>query len=321
MTTTAGPRDRRTSQAPLRDAAPAVPDAPGPVRERLYDDLAPLLATRLGVVLGMAGTGKTTALAHWARQLREEVVWCRATHGTDLVGLASAVAARTRPPLLVVDDFHRTTTRADCERLEEVLLGTRARLVVLTRETPPFNLARSELPGRVVHASTLRFRAEETAELYRTYGAPLSDADAGRLTHHTAGWPAAIRLFHHSLDGADAEDRHRAVAALPGTASYAEQYLTTEVLAGLDTRDRDLLRRTSVLDLLTGVRCDALLGTQDSGPRLSALCRTGIVAEDDAGYRLHPVVRSHLCEQLRAEIGSAGMGVLERRCARLLEVE
>lgn len=275
MTTAVGPSDRATPQHQLRDAVPAVPDAPGLVRARLHDHLDPLLTTRLGVVVGMAGTGKTTALAHWAM------------------------------------------TRADCERLEEMLLSTQVRLVVLSREMPPFNLARSELPARVVHATSLRFRAEETAELFRTYGAPLSETDAERLTHHTAGWPAAIRLFHHSLDGADAEARHRAVAALPGATSYVEPYLAGEVLTGLEEHDLDLLRRTSVLDPLTGERCDALLGTQDSERRLRTMCRTGIVAEHADGIRLHPVVRSHLLAKLRAEVGSAGMGVLERRSERL----
>jgi ATP/maltotriose-dependent transcriptional regulator MalT len=320
VTTTVGPGVRLTPQQPHGHALPAAPEAPGLVRRRLHDDLDPLLETPLGVVVGMPGTGKTTAVAHWARERCDEVAWCRAAPGTDTVGLVSSIAVRERPPVIVVDDFHHTMTRTECAMIEELLLGSAARLVVLSRTMPPFNLARSELPCTVVQAATLRFRPEETAELFRrTYDAPLGEADARHLTHHTHGWPAAIRLFHHALDGAGEQTRRRAVAALPEATTYVEHYLTTEVLAGLDERDLDLLRRTSVLDPLSGEHCDALLGAHDSERRLRAVCRTGLVTEESAAFRLHPVVRSHLRAQLRAEVGSAGMGLLERRCARLQE--
>lgn len=316
MTTTTG---SRTTPAGARDTAPAVPAAPGLVRQRICAELDRLVEGRLGVVHGMAGTGKTTALAHWASD-RDDVVWWRATAEDDPVGLAATVGTTTRggPPTLVVDDFHLVMSPTVCGSLEELLLTTPLRLVVASRELPPFNLARSEIPSRMLTSATLRFRPEETARLFAAvHRTPLGDDDAIQLTRHTAGWPAALHLFLQDIAGVAHDERRRAFAGVGEAVSYVKEYVDSEVLAQLAPEDVRLLQRTSILDLLRGDRCDALLGTEDSERRLRALTGSGLLTEDGPGFRLHPVIRSCLHARLRAELGSAGMGVLARRCEQL----
>ncbi|MEO9326053.1 BTAD domain-containing putative transcriptional regulator [Nocardioides sp. C4-1] len=344
---------------PRRRVEPVVglPRAGGVPRPRLTTSLDRLRTARITTVVAPAGAGKTTALAHWAAQSAVDVAWFRASAEHDdpvaalLEGLGAAVhradphlpaavdlesivgvlGRRTSALVVVVDDFHhlsrprhRAAAVGDC--VERLLLATddRLRLVVASRTPTPLNLARTELASAVLGPGDLRFRAGETAHLFREgYGLALAEPDARLLTRRTGGWAAGLHLFRHAVAGLAPELRHRAVRALGRRDDYAREYLAQTVLAGLGAGDLELLRRTSSLELLTPPVCDRLLGTVDSQDRLDDLRRRGVLVADAAGlgYRTPEVLRSHLVAAMRSESGDAVTDAWFRTTAALLADE
>jgi DNA-binding SARP family transcriptional activator len=337
-----------------------VPRAPGLQRARLLTALDGVRSTGLGLVTAPPGAGKTTLMAQWAGTVSVPVAWFRADprdaapsrlverlatalaraggaageYATAVAGarhdgveaLALALERRAPPALLVIDDLHvlaGTAAEADLERF--VLLAPPQLSVLLgTRWMPTFNLARTEFPAPVtVTGDDLRFRSWEVEELFRdVYRHPLRPDDAAALVRHTEGWAAAVRLFHLSTLGRSPAERRRAIGALTGRCRYARTYLSGQVLAGLPEWLNQFLRRTSVFEVLTGARCDSLLGCRGGQEALLELeRRRTLTSSDDGGatFRSHRVLRHHLEAALYEELGEARTRAWYRRAADVLE--
>ena len=340
----------------------AVPRAPGLARARLLTALDAVRSTGLGLVDAPPGAGKTTLMAQWAGTLDLPVAWYRADphdaassrlveqlatvlgraggaeqeyagvaagrHHDGAEALALALEQRAPPMLLVVDDLHVLAGSAAEAALERFVLLAPPQLLVLlgTRWTPTFNLAHTEFPAPVtVTGDDLRFRSWEVEELFRDmYRSPLRPDDAAALVRHTEGWAAAIRLFHLSTLGRSPAERRRAIAGLSGRCRYAGTYLSAQVLAGLPESLRGFLRRTSVFEVLTGARCDSLLGHRGGQEALVELeRRRTLTSSEDGGatFRSHRVLRHHLETALYEELGQAETRAWYRRAADVLEAE
>ena len=344
-------------RSPLPGARFEMPSATGLCRARLLLSLDAVLAARLGFVVAPAGSGKTTLMAQWAGTVCGPVAWYRADRADAAPGrlldrlrtaisraldvapdhgdrpetvehLALLVERAPGPVLLVVDDLHvlaDTCAEADLERFL-LLAPHRLRLLLGTRRLPTFNLAHRELPAPVsVTADDLRFRSWEVERLFRdVYATPLRPDDAAALTRRTEGWAAALQLFHLSTAGRAPAERRRAVGALIGRSRYAQDYLSGQVLAGLPDELRHFLSRTCVFDVLTGDRCDAVLGSQTGQRTLLELeRRQALTTSDDDGltFRYHEVLRRHLETVLHEELGGSGARAWYCHAADLLEDE
>jgi len=305
---------RGPSPAGRDPASPRIPDVSGLRRARLLDLLDESLRVRLTTVVAHPGAGKTSLLAQWVREVDARVVWlglCEA--GADVVAtlrtLAETRGHEPTPVVVVVDDLHLAPNDDVATTIEALLLGTPpgVHVVIGSRTTPPINLARIELSHHSVTADDLRFRSVETAALFQdVYGAALSARDSARLTRFTGGWAAALQLFQLETHGLSPGERHAAVGALSHRAGYARGYLRQQVLARLPQWLVGFLRSSSVLEVLTGPRCDALLGSRNSQQSLVELeRRTGLVPSIDGGvtFRVHPVLRSHLATELQDQLG------------------
>jgi len=336
---------------PHRHSWSAVPAAEGILRPRLLRRLDDVLAVRLAMVVGPPGSGKTTAMAQWARRAPVDVAWYRAVtadgHPDALLerlaetveqvsahrpparldGLLHALDQRDSPLVLVIDDLHLIAHPDVADLLQRLLTSMPPHVHVLTgsRRPPPFNLAQGELTATVVGTTDLRFRSPEVDRLFRTaYDAPLDQTDCLRLTRHTEGWAAALHLFHLQVTAQPPDERHRAVRGLAGQVRYAREYVGREILAPLPHELVDLLRTTSVLESLTGRRCDLLLGTTHSQRRLLELERRGVLTASTAGsgsFRLPTVLRAHLATQLRDELGDPATEAWLCDAARVTTVE
>jgi len=333
-----------------RPAAPDVrlPPSGGLVRSRLVASLDRLLDVRVCAVVAPPGSGKTTALAHWARQAPVDVLWWRASPGTDpvsdvLAGLGAALwpsgarlpqvpeladvgAALDRhhgPVAVILDDFHHVAVDQVGALLERLLLATgdHVHLVIGSRVLPPLNLARSEVASHVVGPSDLRFRPVEVAELFRVeYRIPISAEDARALAGNTEGWAAALHLFHHGVAGRGPHARHRALAGLGDGASYARDYLARTFLADLATPDLAFLRQTAPFEALVGGFCDRLLGRTGSEETIARLVRRGILTpvEDGRGFALPRVLRAHLLTATTVDAGPRTTELAFRAAADIL---
>ena len=92
-------------------------------------------------------------------------------------------------------------------------------------------------------------------------------------------------------------------------------------LAAASPQERVFLTRTAILRDLQPSTVDALLGTDNAAERLAELLREGVVSptEDGARYAYHPQLAAAMRDQLRSEIGEAGLLDLHARAAELLE--
>jgi DNA-binding SARP family transcriptional activator len=131
-------------------------------------------------------------------------------------------------------------------------------------------------------------------------------------------------LFHLSTLGRSPAERRRAIAGLGGRCRYARTYLAAQVLAGLPESLAGFLRRTSVFEVLTGDRCDSLLGRRGGQETLVELeRRRTLTSSEDGGetFRSHRVLRHHLEASLYEELGRSQTRAWYRRAADLLEAE
>ena len=89
-----------------------------------------------------------------------------------------------------------------------------------------------------------------------------------------------------------------------GETRHILDYFTAEVLPDLESSERDLLVKCSVLERLSGPLCDAVLGTTGADDILGELERAGLFISALGGgwYRCHRLFR----EVLRRELDNDG---------------
>jgi len=191
------------------------------------------------------------------------------------------------------------------------LLPDGAQLVLASREEPALPIGRLRAQGKLVdvRARDLAMTRGEAARMLRLAGLDLAAEDVLLLVRQTEGWPAGLYLAALSL--AASPDPHRAAARYGGDDRLAADYLRDELLARLEPERLELLRCASVLDLMNGPLCDAVLERTGSGDVLRWLSRANalVTAVDstDVTYRCHPM----LARMLRAELRRSDP-VLER---------
>jgi LuxR family maltose regulon positive regulatory protein len=224
---------------------------------------------------------------------------------------------------VVLDDVHVLSEGVVTRALQTVVdnLPPHVHLVMATREDPPLRLARLRVAGHLLELRTddLRFTAPEAAALFAgRLGLTLPDDDVRTLVTRTEGWPAVLQLAGLWLAAAadDVSDRVRAFAA---DHRLVLDYVSEEVLAGLDPATTDFLLRTSLLDRLCGDLCDAVTGGTDGAATLERLERANLllVPLDDrrSWYRYHRLFADLL--RTRARVAHPGdASELHLRAAR-----
>ncbi len=297
-------------------------------------------ALPLTLVSAPAGSGKTSLVAAWvARRSAEKAVgWITFEEGDDRPGTfwplvadclrrsgvdlpddrgsrrthrgmltrLSACLARLPAPFTLVLDGYEVADADLAADLEFVLghSGSRLRLVVLTRVDPvlPLHLFRLADSMAELRMADLAFTTEEAAQLAARSGVSLSVPSVERLVARTRGWAAGLRFAAMVL--ATSEDADAGVDQLAGDTGNIAEYLMAEILQTQSPEVRDLLLRTSVVDVLQPGLTEAL-GGRSAGRRLAALARANVLVEEvpaqPGWYRYHPFLR----DLLRAELAYA----------------
>ncbi len=227
--------------------------------------------------------------------------------GTIVPRLAAAVAAADRH-VLVFDDVHVLSESDSIEILsvlaEHVSEGS---VVVLSGRVETPVVARLRMGGALLELGTddLALTRREAELLLRGAGLELSDDACAELFDRTEGWAGALQLAalagRHAGRAAAQVDEAEA-ASFAGDHPYVATYLHAEYLGSLSEERLAFLRRTSVLDRMSGPLCDALLGRKRSAAELDAIRSSNLflVPLDAHGewYRYHHLFRDLLHREL-----------------------
>ena len=221
----------------------------------------------------------------------------------DLVEeLADALDGPESPVRVVLDDVHELTGREVLRDLTRLIRRSPAglRLVLAGRADPPISVPRLRLEGRLheLRADVLRFTLDDTAAMLRATGLELTAAQVAVLQARTEGWAAGLRLAARALRRTD--DVSAFLTNFSGDERSVAEYLTVEILDGMNSHTRDFLRMVSVCSPLRAAVAVELSGLADAGRLLDVLCHeTPLVERTSPGnYRIHPLLRSYLVADL-----------------------
>ena len=188
-------------------------------------------------------------------------------------GLVDDFAETGSQIILFLDDYHLLSDKT-IQAVFNLLLDHQPqnlRLVVLTRQDPPFPLARMRSRSELLElrAADLRFTlAESTQFLKRLMGLDFREEDVAALEARTEGWAAGLQMAALSMQGRS--DLPAFIAAFSGSHHYILDYLLEEVLNRLPFEIQQFLLYSAVLDRLCAPLCDAVMGfTPESGQPLS----------------------------------------------------
>lgn len=321
-------------------------------RDRLFRRLSEAQRARLSLVACPAGFGKSTLLAAWREHESRErpvgwvsvdegdndavVLWlhivealarvCPELDGSTLAATFAAAPhvevalprlvnalAEQRAVALVLDDFHRLTSRSTRDTVAWFVdkLPPNVQLVIASRTDPALPLGALRARGQLLElrADDLRFSADEAEEfLNERLELELTDDDIALLVGRTEGWPAGIYLAALSLAGKD--DKSALVREFDGASAHIVDFLAGEVLAGFDPELQTFMLRTSVLERLCAPLCDAVLHEPGAASALGRLAQSNLflIPLDDQRrwYRFHHLFAQILRLELeRREPGTA----------------
>ena len=152
--------------------------------------------------------------------------------------------------VLILDDYHRLSG-APAHDLVAALVGQMpesVHVVIATRADPILPLGRLRATGAMdeIRSDELRFDPVEADRfLNGALGLALDPTSLGTLEERTEGWPAGLYLA--ALAMRSRRDRATFVAEFAGSSRHVVDYLSTEVLDGLSSDDREFLLSTSIL--------------------------------------------------------------------------
>ena len=212
--------------------------------------------------------------------------------------------------MLVLDDAHRITDRGSLDVLAAMLdhLPSGFRVAIAGRHDPGLPLARLRASRLLLEVGQDRLALDEheTAALAEGAGCTLSADEVRALASRTEGWPAGTYLaaLAHGRSG----ESPGPIGEINGGDRFIAAYLGSEVEAGLDPDDLDLLARTAVLESVTPAAATALTGVDGVALRLRAVARRNLLVQEvgaaPVSFRYHNLLR----EYLLARAGAQGSG-------------
>jgi LuxR family maltose regulon positive regulatory protein len=211
--------------------------------------------------LSLMYPGSTSAARRLAGRRRRDL--------GELLGpaLVNGLAGVAEHGVLVLDDYQAVGSPRVDDQLTFLVdhLPDCLHLAVVSRTEPALPLARLRARGELteLHAADLRFTPGEAGHLLtEVLGLRLGRADVLTLQRRTEGWAAALHLAALSLRSS--RDPSRSIVGFTGEHEHLVQYLTAEVLGGLDPQLRSWLAETAVLDRFCAPLCDAVTGRDDA---------------------------------------------------------
>ncbi|MGZ0711598.1 LuxR C-terminal-related transcriptional regulator (plasmid) [Coraliomargarita sp. W4R53] len=295
--------------------------------------------TRAVAISAPAGYGKTSLLAEWATLDHRPIAWvsldgydddpgtlltltssafARAVGGnerlvSELHGYGASALGRAAPRLaaalrnsespfvIMIDDLHELRSTACHDVLSVVISGIPDGSVFIAasrHEQPHVPWLRTVDDVIEIGATELALDAEGATRVFATAQVDLTAALADRVVERTEGWPVGVNLA--ATLSRDTED---AAAVISGDDLTVTDYLYRTTLAALPDSTQQFLRRTAVLEQLSGELCDYLLQQHSSQDTLHTLeaSRVFLVRLDRRRhwFRYHALFREFLLGELR----------------------
>ncbi|WP_227984926.1 serine/threonine-protein kinase [Nocardia spumae] len=221
--------------------------------------------------------------------------------------------------VVVVEDWDRVSDDG-ARRVMDALLDNgchHLRFVVTTREQAGLPLSRMRVRDELVEIGSheLRLTPAETRQiLLDRNDFQLTEDQVAQIHSATDGWPAAIQLVSLSLrgsaDGAPV-DPARLIAHLSDGNHAIREYLSENVLDGIEPRMLEFLMSISVAEKLNGPLAAALSGEPDAEQLLEQAQQRELfvtrVDHDPDWFRIQPL----FAEQLRARLERVHPGKLK----------
>jgi LuxR family transcriptional regulator, maltose regulon positive regulatory protein len=324
----------------LLDAKFSVPQLrSGTVSHGELVDTARSCRCRLIAVTAPAGYGKSTFLAAWATAEDRPVAWvsldpfdddletlpaslasayCRAglgspdlvldmrTGGVSVLGraaprLVAQFRASPVPFVLMLDDLHLLRSPACHDLLGMVIsaIPRGSQLAAASRsEQPELPRLRSAGDALEVGAGDLALDAAGARQIFANAGVSVTPELAAAVTERAEGWPVAIYLA-----ALIAKESHGQARTVTGEDRYVADYLYREALLGQPKAIQRFLRRTAVLDQLSGTLCEAVLRTSAADIQLRRIEAHNLfltpLDRERRWYRYHDLFREFLLGELR----------------------
>lgn len=212
--------------------------------------------------------------------------------------------------ILILDDYHAIRNDQIHQVIRTILehFPPSMQLVLITREDPPFPLARMRAAKKLkeLRISQLRFTAEEVKAYFsQQLHISLDEKQIQHLISRTEGWIAGLQMTTLSMQGMN--DVGRFIEAFSGSHYYIMDYLMEEVLERQTSETKAFLLRTSILEFFSADLCDAVaqLEAGRSNIIIETLVKTNsfIVSTDPSygWFRYHHLFRDLLRQRLEQQ--------------------
>ena len=281
-------------------------------RPRLLSPLRALSRVDRGIlaVWGTAGSGKSTLLASWARHLvgsGSSVDWLSHESVSRLLA-ELADEPESDPELSLSAGVHRYILIDDVHLIPSHLVSSDVlrwaarlpadvRVVIAGRHDPFRSFGALRASGQLteVRSDALSFTREEAEDLLETLELELSGPSLDALLRRTGGWATGLILASQWLVGRD--DPAAAVEHFDGDNRAVADYLVSEIIAGLDESERQVVMAASVSEVVDAALAGELAARDDAGELLERVDRRNAFLsriEGTAQYRFHPILHSFL---------------------------
>jgi len=332
-------------------------------RTALVNRLRAAGAFPLVLVVAPAGYGKTTLLSQWANRDVRPFAWvsiddrdndpveflrhvaaaldrvepipASALEPLQLDGepartralprLAEAITSRRSPFVLVLDGadvLTRDSISAVAALVEHIPSGS---MIVLSgRVLPKLPVAALRAAGPLLEIGPyeLALSRREAEMLLRAAQVELADAEINELVERTEGWAAGLYLV--ALASRAEAGKPQTILSVTGADRYLADYFRSEYLSQLAPDRLTFLRRTSVLETMSGPLCDAVLGQKGSALELATLEAANLFVvpldRHRGSYRYHHLFRELLRQELEEREPDL-VPVLNQRAADWFEAQ
>ncbi|PKM94615.1 MAG: hypothetical protein CVU84_08845 [Firmicutes bacterium HGW-Firmicutes-1] len=232
-----------------------------------------------------------------------------------LIALINQIHTIKSPFILILDDYHVIRNEQIHQVLRTMLehFPPSLQLVLITREDPPFPLAKMRASKRLLELriSELRFTEDEVKVYFsQQLHLTLEEAQLQHLIKRTEGWIAGLQMTALSMQGLD--DIGVFIEAFTDSHYYIMDYLMEEVLEHHPPEIKTFLLKTSMLEFFSGDLCDAVLQLEAGvgSTTIERLVKTNsfIISADSSHqwYRYHhlfrDLLRQRLDHQLKSEL-------------------